>query len=371
MSGDLGVVFIHGILSSAETWSPFLSLIERDADLSFLAPSTFSYPSPPLSLSPLRRIPDINDIADSLRTYLTHERADDTGLVLVAHSQGGLVVQRMLARTLADGRGPELARIRRIVLFACPNSGSELFLLLRRGLLRRHPQERDLRPLNRDITEAHRIVLNQVIHATTVSASTCPIRITAYAGDSDGVVTAVSAKSVLPEVGVLPGDHFSIIKPDSTGHRSYAALKRHLREARLTEPPAPAPNAPAPNAPAPNAPAPNAPASNAPAPAGPSVSRPPADLYRVLVDRLLTVPRMSEPAFREQIYDLLPPVIIHQMRRDNAARVELFSLLRSFEHYRHLAPWDSLAVALETLVPEHPAVTGVLDDLASAGLRAA
>ncbi|GID27765.1 esterase/lipase family protein [Paractinoplanes brasiliensis] len=351
MSGDLGVVFIHGILSSADTWSPFLSLIERDADLSFVAPSTFSYPSPPLSLSPLRRIPDINDIADSLRTYLTHERADDTGLVLVAHSQGGLVVQRMLARTLADGRGPELARIRRIVLFACPNSGSELLLLLRRGLLRWHPQERDLRPLNRDITEAHRIVLNQVIHATTVSESTCPIRITAYAGDSDGVVTPVSAKSVFPEVGVLPGDHFTIIKPDSTGHRSYAALKRHLREARLTDVPEPAPNAST--------------------PAGSSAPRPPADLYRVLVDRLLTVPRMSEPAFREQIYDLLPPVIIHQMRRDNAARVELFSLLRSFEHYRHLAPWDSLAVALETLVPEHPAVTGVLDDLASAGLRTA
>ncbi|WP_250007946.1 alpha/beta fold hydrolase [Actinoplanes sp. M2I2] len=351
MSGRLGLVFVHGILSSADTWSPFLSLIEHDASLDFLAPSTFSYTSPPISLNPLRRIPDINDIADSLRTYLTNDLADVTGLVLVAHSQGGLVVQRMLARTLADGRGSELARIRRIVLFACPNSGSELALLLRRGLLGWHSQERDLRPLNRDITEAHRVVLNQIIHATSASDGACPIRIIAYAGESDGVVTPTSAKSVFPEVGVLPGDHFSIIKPDSTSHRSYAALKRNLMEARSAEVPE---RAPRPGA-----------------PPGIPAARPAADLYRVLVDGLLAVPRMTEPAFRDQIYDLLPPVIIHQMRRDNAARIELFSLLRSFEHYRHLAPWDSLAMALETLVPDHPAVADVLDNLASAGLRKA
>lgn len=346
MRPRLGVVFVHGILSSADTWSPFLNLIKDDPDLDFLTPCTFSYPSPPFSLNPLRRIPDINDVADSLRTYLTNDRAEDSGLVLVAHSQGGLAVQRMLARTLADGRGSELARIRRIVLFACPNSGSELALLLRRGFLRWHAQEQDLRPLNRAITEAHRIVLNQIIHATSVSDATCPIRVTAYAGESDGVVTPISAKSVFPEVGVLPGDHFSIIKPDATSHRSYAALKRHLMEAQ------PMPEVPVPTS----------------HPDNPVPTRPAADLYRALVDSLLNVPRMTEPAFREQVYELLPPVIVHQMRRDNAARVELFSLLRSFEHYRHLAPWNSLATALETLVPDHPAVAGTLDTLANAGL---
>ncbi|WP_433788450.1 effector-associated domain 2-containing protein [Actinoplanes sp. CA-252034] len=339
MSQRLGVVFVHGFLSSAATWSAFLHLIEDDPDLASYETDAFAYPSPPVSLNPLRRIPDIDDVADSLRTHLTHDLADHTGLVLVAHSQGGLVVQRMLARALAAGRGPELARIRRVVLFACPNSGSDLALLLRRGLWR-HPQERDLRPLGQAITEAHRTVLNQVVHATTVTATTCPIPIAAYAGESDGVVTPVSARSVFPETGVLPGDHFTIIKPDSPEHRSYVALKRHLKEA-LSMPDDRVPPTPA---------------------------RPAADLYRVLVDHLLDVPRMTEPAFRDQVYELLPPVIVHQLRRDNAARLELFALVRSFEHYRHLRPWDALANALETLVPGHPAVTAVLGTLTAAGL---
>ncbi|WP_443673248.1 effector-associated domain 2-containing protein [Micromonospora vinacea] len=351
MPEPLGVVFVHGFLSSAATWSPMLRLIETDAALGFLDPHTFEYPSPPVSLNPLRRIPDINDIADSLRTYLSHLRDGHSGFVLVTHSQGGLVVQRMLARTLAVGCGPELARIRRIVMFACPNSGSDLALLLRRSGLWRHPQERELRPLDQAISDAHRIVVNQIIHATAVTAATCLIPVVAYAGERDGVVTPASARSVFPEVGVLPGDHFSIIKPDSHGHRSYVALKRHLTEAHsMTDIPAPRPSG----------------ERLTPTP-------PPAPLtaagYRALVDRLLAVPRMTEPAFREQVYDLLPPVIVHQLRRDTAARVELFSLVRSFEHYRHLAPGDSLASALETLVPDHPAVTDVIDALNGAGLH--
>ncbi|WP_435205058.1 effector-associated domain 2-containing protein [Micromonospora sp. bgisy143] len=351
MPERLGVIFVHGFLSSAATWSPLLRLIETDADLGFLDLHPFEYPSPPISLNPLRRIPDINDIADSLRTYLAQIGSGHSGIVLVTHSQGGLVVQRMLARTLAVGCGPELARIRRIVLFACPNSGSDLALLLRRGGLWRHPQERELRPLDQAISDAHRIVVNQIIHATTVTPATCPISVVAYAGDRDGVVTPVSARSVFPEVGVLPGDHFSIIKPDSHEHRTYVALKRHLKEALpMTDVPAPRPSS-----------------------EGLTPTTQPARVtaaeYRALVDLLLAVPRMTEPAFREQVYELLPPVIVHQLRRDTAARVELFALVRSFEHYRHLAPGGSLASALETLVPDHPAVADVVDALSGAGLH--
>ncbi|WP_281934956.1 effector-associated domain 2-containing protein [Micromonospora sp. AKA38] len=87
------------------------------------------------------------------------------------------------------------------------------------------------------------------------------------------------------------------------------------------------------------------------------------------MDRLLAVPRTTEPAFREQIYDLLPPVIVHQLRRDTAARVELFSLVRSFEHCRHLAPGNFLASALETLVGDHPTAADVIEALTDAGLH--
>jgi hypothetical protein len=85
-----------------------------------------------------------------------------------------------------------------------------------------------------------------------------------------------------------------------------------------------------------------------------------------LVEKLLAVPRMADPGFREQLYALLPPVIIHQVQRDSAARIELFALVRSFEHYRHLDPAGALAAALEALVPNHLAVAEVATVLAGA-----
>lgn len=331
-----------------------MDLLGDDDDLPTLSLHAFQYATPAVSLNPLRRIPNLNDVADSLDTYLTHDLAGHQRLALVGHSQGGLVVQRLLARMIAGGRGRELTRIRRVVLFACPNRGSDLALSLRRrATCWRHPQERELRPLAEAINETHRTVLNQVIHARSVSVSSCPIRIIAYAGESDGVVTATSARSVFPEVGELPGDHFSIIRPDSRAHRSYVALRKHLQEFPSDpEPPAAEEvHSPTPAAPAPAPPAPRA-----------GTGRQPD-----LVDKLLAVPRMADPGFREQLYAQLPPVIMHQLQRDSAARVELFALVRSFEHYRHLQPWHALADALVALVPDHPAVAEVAAALADAG----
>jgi pimeloyl-ACP methyl ester carboxylesterase len=366
VSQRVGVVFVHGFLSSANVWSAFLDLLGDDDDLPPLSSHAFQYATPAVSLNPLRRIPDLNDVADSLDTFLTHDLAGHQRLALVGHSQGGLVAQRLLARMIAAGRGRELARIRRIVLFACPNTGSDLALSLRRRLtFWRHPQERELRPLAQTISDTHRTVVNQVIHARSVSESSCPIRIIAYAGESDGVVTAASARSVFPEVGELPGDHFSIIQPDSRGHRSYVALTKHLRELPADpEPPASGPPAGT------GVPARTEESTGPEVAAKPDVPaprRPAAGWRPELVDKLLAVPRMADPGFREQLYALLPPVMVNQLQRDSAARIELFALVRSFEHYRHLDPAGSLAAALAALVPDHPAVAEVVAELSGAG----
>ncbi|MCT9114086.1 hypothetical protein ACFWD7_43225 [Streptomyces mirabilis] len=157
-------------------------------------------------------------------------------LALVAHSQGGLVVQRFLARMLVEGRGEELKRIRRVVLFACPNNGSELGLTLRRWTLRANPQEHQLRPRDEQITDTQRIVLRDIVNADVATERTCPIPFSVYAGETDNVVTPASARGVFPDAGVLPGDHFTIVRPDTTRHRSYTTLKRLLLAAADTGP---------------------------------------------------------------------------------------------------------------------------------------
>jgi pimeloyl-ACP methyl ester carboxylesterase len=223
------VIFVHGLFSSAGAWRHFDQLIRSDPELSHLTILNFEYSSPKLNWSPLRGIPDFNVLADNLQTYLEVEAANQTDVVLVSHSQGGLIIQRFLSRMISKGRGDELARIRRIVMFACPNSGSEVFLAARRGaIFWRHAQERDLRPINASVTDAQQIVLSRIVHASSIDANECHIPIVAFAGESDNIVTPASARSVFPDTGVLPGDHFSIIRPDSLNHRAYTALKKNL-----------------------------------------------------------------------------------------------------------------------------------------------
>jgi pimeloyl-ACP methyl ester carboxylesterase len=232
------VVFVHGLLSSSAVWDGFRvaladdPAVTEDYDLLF-----FDYASPRISPRPMRRIPDLNTVADKLKGFLADPPLPYERLVIVTHSQGGLVVQRFLARMLNDGKGHELARIRGVVMFACPNNGSEFMLLLRRTflpLLRGNKQELELRPISTAVLEAQRRVLSGIVHAQHLSADKCPIPLVAYAGEEDGIVTPASAMSVFPDAIVLPGDHSSIIGVEG-GYRSVDALKGRLRKA-LAEP---------------------------------------------------------------------------------------------------------------------------------------
>jgi hypothetical protein len=231
----VAVVFIHGLFSSARTWSAFNALMRDDPALAGFDRFEFEYWSPVFRFNPLRRIPDYTAIADTLLTFLETRTADYRKIVLVTHSQGGLIVQRYLARRLAVGQGEQLRRIRRIVMYACPNYGSQaLFALRKYAKLWVHPQERTLRPFNEEIHETRRIVHLQVVNATATTSSTAPIPMAVYAGNMDGIVPLASAQDLFPDAAALPGDHSTIIKPDSPDHLSFLALRRHLLQ--LVEP---------------------------------------------------------------------------------------------------------------------------------------
>ncbi|MER5619174.1 hypothetical protein ABT068_45715, partial [Streptomyces sp. NPDC002215] len=162
---------------------------------------------------------------------MSGERPDITqssSVVLVAHSQGGLVVQRYLSRMLHQGKGEELARIRGVVLYACPNDGSSFALSLRTSWMQRHRQEGNLRPFADQVKDAQRTVLNQIVNATAVGPSTCRIPFWVYGGTQDNVVVRASAQGSFPEVAMLPGDHFSVIKPESRDAAAYLVLRDHL-----------------------------------------------------------------------------------------------------------------------------------------------
>ncbi|WP_344445304.1 alpha/beta fold hydrolase, partial [Kitasatospora nipponensis] len=220
----LGVVFVHGFNSSPDMWDGFANRITKDRELAGAGVLRFGYPTGLRQRGGLRVLPSLDTVADGLKEYLRTRAEKCDQLVLVGHSMGGLVIQRYLARMLAERHGRQLARVRRVVMLATPNAGSLLALGARKVLLGSNVQDQALRPLNDQVADTVRKVLQNVVNADVLSDGTCPIPFSVYAGTEDGIVPPASALGAFPDGAALPGDHFTIAREDST----YATLKRLL-----------------------------------------------------------------------------------------------------------------------------------------------
>ncbi|WP_231386778.1 alpha/beta fold hydrolase [Nocardia sp. BMG111209] len=224
-------MLVHGILSDSSKWNPLANLVLRDDDLAGrVKVMEVEYPSKPVEFSSRKQIPPLDTVAGYLATWLAGKVEPDQPVVFIGHSQGGLIVQRYLVQELRAGRGCDLKRVRRVLMFATPNSGSEYFLLLRK-LFSRNPQEIELRPDNEKIVETQNIILQQVVYAKKFTATTAPIPVEVYAGMSDRIVPSQSAKAAFPYHGDLPGDHSTIIEPRSADDLVYVIIKARLLRA--------------------------------------------------------------------------------------------------------------------------------------------
>jgi tetratricopeptide (TPR) repeat protein/pimeloyl-ACP methyl ester carboxylesterase len=225
------VIFVHGVRSDGRAWDTLLGIIREDPELSRVVRShVFQYDTRLVSLRPDERIAEINDIADQLATYVsTGDLTDAKRLVIVTHSQGGLVALRFLVRMLGDNKGRELARIKRVCMYACPNTGSQFLLSLRKSLrFWSNPQEQELRPESRLVTETLRQVLRDVVNVTGCTANQCHILIESHGGAKDNIVPPHQAKGVFPEGRVVTGNHSTIIRPADRTVDSYQVLRQAL-----------------------------------------------------------------------------------------------------------------------------------------------
>jgi pimeloyl-ACP methyl ester carboxylesterase len=225
------LVTIHGFWSSPATWQRLIAIWDADEQLHGLQIAPFGYPSPKKPLLPFSttRVPDYDDIAQTLATEYTVRPAEAHDIAIVTHSQGGLILQRFLTWMLNQGRGRELARIRTIVMLACPNGGSEYLRSIRHVLgFGHHPQAGNLEVLNRQIADTQRTVLQRIVNATGVDDHQCRIPFHVYAGDSDQVVTPASAQGAFPGASTLAGNHFSILDPAASGNRTAETVRYHI-----------------------------------------------------------------------------------------------------------------------------------------------
>jgi pimeloyl-ACP methyl ester carboxylesterase len=228
---DPTLVAVHGFWSDPSTWDRLCAVWQADAELKGLRVHGFGYPSPKKPRLPLSwtRVPDFDDVARTLATEYMTVLAGSPSIAIVAHSQGGLIVQRFLAWMISGGRARDLARIRTIVLLACPNSRSQYLASIRHVLgYGRHPQAAGLETLSRQVADTQRTVLERIVYASGVDDHQCRIPFHAYAAASDAIVPAASAQAAFPGGGTLAGNHFTILDPAARGNRTAEVVKHHI-----------------------------------------------------------------------------------------------------------------------------------------------
>ena len=117
------VVAVHGIFSSADVWAQLQEVLAGDGELSgrvdFLP---FEYPSPKRGFGRTRKVPDINTIADYFGTFLDLNTNSYDRILVIAHSQGGLVVQRYLVRMIERRNLRKARQICSLIMYATPNA---------------------------------------------------------------------------------------------------------------------------------------------------------------------------------------------------------------------------------------------------------
>lgn len=216
------IVFVHGFGGDArETWGQFPSLITADAALKGWDVISVGYNT---GLMPdIRGLwagkPDIQKLADFMRTIINKDfSAKYQRLVLVAHSMGGLVIQRSLL-DLDENERNKL--IHGVILFGTPSQ----------GLKKAHFG----RIINRQIRDlGHEgAFIKQLRQDWSETIGDRPaFRFLAVAGDLDEFVPADSSLTPFTEKyrEITAGNHVDIVKPDSSDHLSYQILHNFLTE---------------------------------------------------------------------------------------------------------------------------------------------
>jgi Alpha/beta hydrolase family len=120
---DATLVTIHGFWSSPATWDRLDAIWNADEQLRGLRIHPFPYPSPKRPLLPLsmKRVPDYDDLAQTLATEYRVGLAEASNVAIVTHSQGGLILQRFLAWSRTDKSSPS-----RNVVLSQPSSSTSV-----------------------------------------------------------------------------------------------------------------------------------------------------------------------------------------------------------------------------------------------------
>jgi len=207
------IVFVHGFGGDIRnTWGQFPDYFAADRRLDGWDVWMLGYPSKLRVdlVGLLSGDPELDKVALRIATdAATSELKKYRTLGLIAHSMGGLVVQRAL---LDDEKLRR--RTSRVILFGTPSGG-----LLKASLVRL--LKPSLRDMGKDGAFIRRLRSDWDTRFAATPGRKMPFRFMAVAGERDEFVPAASAIGPFPAdaypecVAVVPGNHVQMVKPDS------------------------------------------------------------------------------------------------------------------------------------------------------------
>lgn len=198
------VLFVHGFSGGAETWNSFISLLEKEQSTSGWDIFSLQYSSDLIFDAPnlWAADPDIETLALELRTILSQlPLSGYRRLALVAHSMGGLVLQKALVDD------PALAqRTAYVFLFGTPSAG-----IVKAAFTRWWKRQL------RDMAEGSVFITRLRSEWDKNFSKSLPFQIWAIQGERDEFVGGKSSLRPFPAEfqRVVPGNHLEIVRPSS------------------------------------------------------------------------------------------------------------------------------------------------------------
>lgn len=214
---DVAVVFVHGFSGNVDTWTGFVELLMQEQRVNSWDIFGIGYPSAlRIDIPNLWSAdPDIETLATELATSLSLPPFNRyKRIALVAHSMGGLVVQRAIvdAPTLAS-------RLSHVILFGTPSAGLEkasFAAKLKRQVRDISSGSSFIKRLRADWTERVGVVPKFVFLVLQ--------------GDRDEFVPKDSSLMPFPDQvrRVVPGNHLEIVRPSDANHQGFLLVVEAL-----------------------------------------------------------------------------------------------------------------------------------------------
>jgi pimeloyl-ACP methyl ester carboxylesterase len=219
------IIFLHGLLGEVGVWTPMAKLLLSDPELADWDIYSLGYRTTVL-FQPFSEEPSLENQCELLYTNLALAPiARYESLAFVAHSAGGLVLQRALVNF-----DDVLLRTTHAFFFGTPSTGS---YYARRWAF--------LNAQLRDMAQGSDFIRRLRRDWTAKFQGEYPFYLEAIAGEKDSKVRMASVRQPFSETDlrIVEGDHNGMIQPTSSASAAYRVVKDGLmmprpRAARTT-----------------------------------------------------------------------------------------------------------------------------------------